>query len=154
MSDGAPVQAGAPSPPLRDPPLGLEITLTPRRIRVLPMGSHSALKLWDGTDFEHLRIPYHRPWERRPRPYPLVQNYHHSVVRQDSNEWILKMLPPASQEMADRITVHDTGGFMAWVYPRYNMGHELVLMPPSTHLRDHLGLRPAPPELLARRDRG
>ena len=81
------------------------------------MASHSALKLWDGTDFAQLRIPYHRPWERLPRPYPLVQNYHHSVVRQDSNEWILAMLPPADQEMADRITVHDTGGFMAWVYP-------------------------------------
>ena len=81
------------------------------------MTVHTALKLWDGTDFEHLRLPYHRPWERSPRPYPLVRNYHHSLVREDSNEWILKKLPPADQEMADRITVHDTGGFMAWVYP-------------------------------------
>jgi hypothetical protein len=80
-------------------------------------GVGSDTKLWDGTDFEHLRVPCHHPWERRPRPYPLVRNYHHSVVRRDSNDWILSMLPPANQEMADRITVHDTGGFMAWVYP-------------------------------------
>ena len=75
------------------------------------------MKLWDGTDFDHLRVPHHRPWERRPRAYPLVRNYHHSVVRQESNDWILTVLPQATQEMADRITVHDTGGFMAWVYP-------------------------------------
>ena len=34
--------------------------------------------------------------------------------------------------------------------PRYNIGHDQVLMPPSTHLRDDLGLRPAPEALLRR----
>lgn len=74
-------------------------------------------KLWDGSDFRHLKIPYHRPWKREPRPYPLVRNFHHAAVRDASNDWILKMLPAAAPQAADRIILHDTGGFMAWTYP-------------------------------------